>query len=167
MSDTPIFCARCGAAGQRVESYCRSCGEWLPNPAPAGHLPARLRGLSPERRQRRIHLLQLLTALAAAASALITLAVNFGLHPDLLKVPILLCLVIIVWQVIAFLLGRSIQARRSQEADGGGPALPAAQGGAPPALSAADTGDMVRPRSVTENTTALLDSRPAKKGRRE
>ena len=35
VSEAAIFCARCGAAGQKVESYCRSCGEWLPDPAPA------------------------------------------------------------------------------------------------------------------------------------
>ena len=168
MSDAAIFCARCGAAGQKVGSYCRSCGEWLPDPAGAGIGPAgRLRGLSPERRRRRIHTLQLLTALAAAVSALITLAVHFGAHPDLLVITVLLCLLVVAWQGVAFLLGRGVQGRRGQESAGGGPALPAAQAGAVPALNAADTGDMVSRTSVTENTTALLDPVPAKKAKSE
>jgi hypothetical protein len=165
VSDAAIFCSKCGAAGQKAGSYCRSCGEWLPDPAGAGIGPgSRLRGLSPERRQRRVHTLQLLTALAAAVAALITLAVHFGAHPDLLRVTVLLCLLVVAWQGVAFFLGRGVQGRRGQELAGGGPSLPAAQGGAVPALNAADTGDLVRPPSVAENTTALLDPVPLKKG---
>jgi hypothetical protein len=167
MSDAAIFCARCGAAGQKVESYCRSCGEWLPDPAPAGRRPGRLRGLSPELKQRRIYVLQFLSALAALAAASITLAVHFGLHPDLLVVTILLCFIVVAWQVVAFFIGRSIQGRRNQETTGGGPALPAAHGGERPALGPADTGDLVRPPSVTESTTALLDPVPVKKTERQ
>ncbi len=167
MSDAAIFCAKCGAAGQKVDSYCRSCGEWLPDPTAAALLPGRLRGVSPERKQRRIYTLQLLSALAALAAALITLGVHFGLHPDMLVVSALLCFVVVAWQVVAFFLGRSIQARRSQDAAAGGPSLPAARSDARPALGAADTGGMVRPQSVTENTTALLDPLPASKGREE
>ena len=37
MSDAAIFCARCGAPGQKVEAYCRSCGEWLPDPEVEWH----------------------------------------------------------------------------------------------------------------------------------
>ncbi len=164
MSHAAIFCARCGAAGQKVESYCRSCGEWLPDPAAAAHLPGRLRGLSPERKQRRIHTLQLLSALAALAAAVITLAVHLGLHPDMLVVSILLCFLVVAWQGVAFFIGRSIRGLRSQGPAEGEPALPAAQGGARTALNTADTRDLVRPPSVTENTTAILDRVPLKKG---
>lgn len=45
-----------------------------------------------------------------------------------------------------------------------GSGLPAAKGGGRSALNAADTGDLVRPPSVTESTTALLDPVPVKKG---
>lgn len=168
VSDAVIFCARCGAAGQKVESYCRSCGEWLPDPAAAWHPRGRLRGLSPERKQRRIRTLEILSALAAAAAAVITLAVHFGLHPDMLVVTIILCFVVVAWQAVAFFIGHSIQGTRGQgSAEGGGPSLPAAQAGARPTLSAADTAGLVRPQSVTENTTALLDRVPSKKGGQE
>jgi hypothetical protein len=163
VSDAAIFCARCGAAGQKVESYCRSCGEWLPDPAPAAHLPGRLRGLSPERKQRRIHILQILSALAALAAALVTLAVHLGLHPDMLVLSILLCFLVVAWQGVSFFIGRSIQGMRSQGTAEGGPALPAAKGAARPSMNAADTAGLVRPPSVTENTTALLDPVPLKK----
>ena len=167
MSEAAIFCAKCGAAGQKVESYCRSCGEWLPDPAVAWHPRGRLRGLSPERKQRRIRTLEILSALAAAAAAVITLAVHFGLHPDMLVVTILLCFVVVAWQAVAFFIGRSIQGKRGEGTGEGGPALPAAQGSARPALDAADTRGLVRPPSVTENTTALLDPVPVKKGGKE
>lgn len=164
----PICSERC-AINSSTEalagSYCRSCGEWLADPAAVARLgPGALRGLSPERKQQRVHALELLSALAAAAAALITLGVHFGLHPDLLRVTILLCLLVVAWQVVAFVIGRSIQGRQSRESEEGGRVLPRPQGAAPPALQAADTGEMVRAPSVTENTTALLESVPVKKG---
>ena len=70
-----IFCSRCGATGQSVESYCRSCGEWLADPAAAGRRRGRLRRLSPERKQRRMRVLELLTAFAALVAGFITLSV--------------------------------------------------------------------------------------------
>lgn len=165
MSDGgPIFCARCGAAGQQVESYCRSCGEWLHNPTAARTPRGRLRGLSPERKWRRVRTLELLSALAAAAAAGIAFAVRGGADPDLLIVSMLLCLVVVAWQAVAFFIGRSLQVGRSRGAAEGGTALPAAQGGVRSALNAALTGDLVRPPSVTENTTALLDPVPVQKG---
>ena len=109
MSEASIFCAKCGAAGQRVNSYCRSCGEWLADPAAPAHLPARLRRLSPERKQRRIQTLQILSALAAAAAAFLTLAVHFGLHEDMLVLAALLCLVVVAWQGVAFFILRSVR----------------------------------------------------------
>lgn len=163
MSDAAIFCSRCGAAGQRAESYCRSCGEWLPDPAAAWHPRNRLRGLSPERRQRRIRVLELLSALAAATAGVIILTGRGGAQPELLVIAALLCFIVVAWQAVAFFIGRSIQGKRGREAAEVGTALPA-QGGARSALNAADTGDLVRPPSVTENTTALLDPVPLKRG---
>lgn len=164
MSDATIFCSRCGAAGQRVESYCRSCGEWLPDPTAAWHPRGRLRHLSPERKQRKMRVLELLSAVAAAVAGVITLAVLSGADRELLVVPVMLCFVVVAWQAVTFFLGRSLQGRRGRGPAEVGSELPA-QGNARSALNAADTGDLVRPPSVTENTTALLDPLPAKKGR--
>ena len=162
-----IFCSRCGAAGQRVESYCRSCGEWLPDPLAALTPRGRMRRLSPERKQRRMRALELLSAAAALVSGLLTLAVLTGASLELLVVAMVLCFAVVGWQMVTFFMGRSIQPRRGQEPAEGGATLPAAQAGARPTLNAADTRDLVRPPSVTENTTALLDPAPAKRGRRE
>ena len=165
MSEAPtIFCARCGAPGQRAESYCRSCGEWLPDPAAAGRRRGRLRRLSPERKQRRMRALELLSAAAALVSGLVTVAVRNGAEQDLLLIPIMLCFAVVGWQAIAFLMGRSIQGRRGQVTAEGGPALSPPQVAARSALKPADTTDLVRPPSVTEETTALLDPTRAKRG---
>ena len=164
MSDAAIFCSKCGAPGQKIESYCRSCGEWLPDPTAAWHPRGRLRQLSPERKQRRMRVLELISAVAAALAGVITLAVLSGADFELLIVPMVLCFLIVGWQAVAFFLGRSIQGRRSQGETEGGPTLPTAQAGARSALNTADTSDLVRPPSVTENTTALLDPAPLKKG---
>jgi hypothetical protein len=150
-----------------MESYCRSCGEWLPDPAATGLRPGGLRGLSPELKQRRIYLLQLLSALAALVAALLTLAVHFGLHEDMLVVTILLCFVVVAWQMVAFFIGRSIHGRRTHEPAVRLQSLSAAHKGERPVLGAADTGDLVRPPSITESTTALLDPVPAKKTERQ
>jgi hypothetical protein len=164
LSGAAIFCARCGTAGQKVESYCRSCGEWLPDPEVKWHPRDRLRGLSPERKWRRLRTLEVLTALAAAGAAFIAFAVRAGADLDLLIVSMLLCLVVVAWQAVALFIGRSIQGGRGRGPAEGGLALPAARAGARPSLNPADTGGLVRPPSVTENTTALLDPVPLKRG---
>jgi hypothetical protein len=166
MSGAALFCSKCGAPGQRVESYCRNCGEWLPDPAAALTPRGRLRRLSPERKQRRMRLLELLSAIAALVSGFITLAVLSGADFELLVVPMILSFVVVGWQTVAFFMGRSIQGRRGQDSAEGGPALPIAQADVRSALNPADTRDLVRPPSVTENTTALLDPAPVKKGRK-
>lgn len=150
-----------------VESYCRSCGEWLPDPAAAMTPRGRLRRMSPERKHRRMRALELLSAAAALVSGLLTLAVLSGADLEFLVVPIILCFAVVGWQVVTFFMGRSIQRRQGQEASESGPALSATQPGTRPVLNAADTRDIVCPPSVTENTTALLKSVPAKKGGRE
>jgi hypothetical protein len=168
MSDAAtIFCPRCGTPGQRVESYCRSCGEWLADPAAALTPRGRLRRLSPERKQRRMRVLELLSAIAALVSGLLTLRVLIGADLELLVAAMILSFVVVGWQMVAFFMGRSIQGRRGQDSAEGGPAPPAAQTDVRPALNPADTRDLVRPPSVTENTTALLDPSPSKKGGRE
>jgi hypothetical protein len=158
-----IFCSKCGAPGQRVESYCRSCGEWLPDPAVAWHPHGKLRRLSPERKQRRMRALELLSATAALVSGIVTVSVHGGAGRGLLIIPIILCFAVVAWQAVAFFLGSSLQGRRTR----GGTTFPAAQGGSRPTLNSADTRDLVPPPSVTENTTVLLDPISVKKGRRE
>src|SRR5919205_767054 len=103
-----IFCPRCGAPGQRVESYCRSCGEWLPDPAAALTPRGRMRRMSPERKQRRMRALELLSAAAAFASGVMTLAVFHGAGHEFLFVPVILCFAIFAWQLVAFFMGRSL-----------------------------------------------------------
>ncbi len=159
-----IFCARCGAAGQRVESYCRSCGEWLADPSAALTPRGRLRRMSPDRKQSRMRVLELLSATAAFASGIITLAVLDGADRALLCVPAVLCLTVAMWQLVTFFIGRSLQKRQPETEAEGGPALPTARAGARPSLNPADTTDLVPPPSVTENTTALLDPSPARRG---
>ena len=111
--------------------------------------------------------LELLSAAAALVSGLLTLAVLTGASLELLVVAMVLCFAVVGWQMVTFFMGRSIQARRGPEAVEEGATLTAARAGARPTLNAADTRDLVRPPSVTENTTALLDTAPAKRGRRE
>lgn len=158
-----IFCSRCGAPGQRVESYCRSCGGWLPDPSAALTPRGRLRRLSPERKQRRMRALELLSAAAALGAGLLTLRVLSGASLELLVVSAMLSFAVVAWQMVTFLMGRSLQQRQGQAAAEDGPALPTAQAEARPVLNAADTRDLVPPPSVTENTTALLDLSPVNK----
>lgn len=162
-----IFCSRCGAPGQKVESYCRSCGEWLPDPAAAWHPRGRLRRLSPERKHRRMRVLELLSAVAALVSGVIALAVLTGADLEMLVIPVILCFAVVGWQTVAFFMGRSIQRRRGQDAAEDRQALPIPPAEARSALNPADTRDMVRPPSVTEQTTALFNPAGTKKGEQQ
>lgn len=64
-----------------------------------------------------------------------------------------LCVLTFALQVIAFVIGRGLQKRAEKGRD----ELPGGGSGTPPQLTPADTGQFVRPPSVTEHTTELLE----------
>ena len=164
MSDAAetIFCSRCGAGGQHADSYCRSCGLWLPDPRAVGRRHGRLRLRTPEERNRKMRVLEAVGAvfsLSAAVLIFVSLAARPS-HP--LLVPAAdLCIVAAVFQVVSFVIGRGLQKRIEKgHRDETGRAAVADV----PQLSPADSSQFVRPPSVTEHTTELLEPRKARRG---
>jgi hypothetical protein len=156
-----MFCQKCGAADQSMDSYCKRCGEWLPDTTHLGRRHGRLRARTPEQRNRKMRLLEILSALFALSSAGLIMGVLTGnLDKTLLSLALNFCMVITAFQVVNFAIGRSLQKRIKQARDDVDRVNNLEQGKAAPQLNEADASLFVHPASVTESTTALLESSP-------
>ncbi len=115
-----LFCPKCGAGEQSHESYCRSCGEWLPNLehiGGSGLFPATSR----EERVQRIRFLELISIGMSLTSALIVFLFLAGyLDRDLLFLVVAFGVVVSIYQIANMYLGRkvakSLPTRPSHEA---------------------------------------------------
>ncbi|MDQ3819699.1 MAG: hypothetical protein M3362_18770 [Acidobacteriota bacterium] len=157
-----MFCSKCGAADQSADSYCKRCGEWLPDKSHLGRRRGRFRARTPEQRHRKMRVLEVVSAVAALSSALIILAALAGkVERPVLVIAADLCFVTAVFQAVNFAIGYSLQKRLRQvrdEADRTG--IFEAKSDRPQ-LNQPDTGDLVRSASsVTESTTELLEPLP-------
>ena len=63
-----MFCQKCGAAEQKADSYCTRCGEWLPDTEHLGRRRGRFRQRTPEERNRKMRVMEAVSALFAVAS---------------------------------------------------------------------------------------------------
>ncbi len=157
-----MFCQKCGAADQSVDSYCKRCGEWLADPSQLrrrrGHLGAR----TPEERNRKMRILEAISALFSLGALVVIIGVLSGkLDKAVLVVAADLCIVIGIFQVVNFLIGRTLQNRlkRARADEHEAAALPKPEENAPQ-LNPADYSSFVPPASVTENTTEFLETVP-------
>jgi len=153
-----MFCPHCGAGEQNVDSYCKRCGEWLPDTSHLGRRRGRLTARTPEQRNQKMRILEAASFLAALASAFIIGAFFSGkVEKSALMIALDLSVMTAAFQVVNFIIGRSLQKRLKQgreEAERDG-ALQAASERF--RLKQADTSSLVQPASVTENTTAILE----------
>lgn len=157
-----MFCSKCGAADQAADSYCKRCGEWLPDTSRLGRRRGRFWARTPEQRSHKMRFLEVVTFLFALSSIVIMALVLAGkLEKPALVVAIDLSLVTAVFQVINFLIGRSLQQRlrqgREEEAE---KRVNLGAVEERPQLRPADTSNLAQPLSVTEGTTAILEPVP-------
>ena len=154
-----MFCQKCGKGEQTPESYCRACGEWLPDLSKRGRRS--FGGDSPEESLKIALYLSGITTIVALVLAILLYANYLG-EPDvprLIYATAAFLLAIAGWQASNFYVGmklrRNFVRRRAGDSDGGTNELKAAPNAA---LPAADTSKFVyrTPGSVTENTTELL-----------
>jgi hypothetical protein len=154
-----MFCPKCGADHQVPESYCRSCGEWLPD---LDYKTSRLRLGTSTRKEKvtRIRTLELISAgLSLTAAAIIFSFLFTGANQGLLFLAAAVTIVVAVYQIANMFLGYSVmkglpkppgerqrQFERPRET----------------ALPAPNTNDLRVPASVTENTTTKLNKAEAK-----
>jgi hypothetical protein len=156
-----MFCPECGAAEQSMDSYCKRCGEWLPDTKRLGRRHGRLSARTPEQRNRKMRVLEILSAVFALLTGGLIVGVLTGnLDRTVLSLAVNLCTLIMAFQAINFAIGKSLQKRIKQGRDEGERSDKLEQGKSLPQLNEADASLFVQPPSVTESTTALLDPVP-------
>jgi hypothetical protein len=163
-----MFCPKCGKDEQMPESYCRACGEWLPDLAKRGRKS--FGGDSPEESLNISLFLSAITSIAALLLAVWLYAAYFGKPgvPGIIYVTAAFLLAIAGWQAsnfyISIKLRRNLARRRSRDFSAQSNELNSASQ-SNGALPAADTSQFVRSaaQSVTENTTELLEAVPRKR----
>jgi hypothetical protein len=148
-----MFCPKCGASDQRPESYCRRCGEWLPDidaPTQAGLFRKRTR----DEKIRKMRILEVVSAaLAFTSAAIIFLVLSGRGDTGLLNLAGICCIVIAVYQAVNFYFGYTLQPKRNKEHPQEGREIKRERD-LPPALDGyANVIDMP---SVTDNTTELI-----------
>jgi hypothetical protein len=151
-----MFCPKCGADGQGAESYCKRCGEWLPD-LETIRRPGLFRKRTREEKIRKMRVLEGVSAgLSLTAGAIITSVLMAGTDTQLLYLALFCCLVVAIYQMVNFYLGYKLQQRIDRSRSG----LPDEIQGAEETfgrLNAADTTPFVNRASVIENTTELLE----------
>ena len=148
-----MFCPKCGNADQSPESYCRQCGEWLPNLEDTGKAGF-FRVTTREEKVRKIRTLELISIGLSLTSAMIIFAFLFGnIDRGLLFLALASGLVVAVYQAASMYMGHKVLRGLPR-----GPAekeKPAAV-----ELPPAATKQLNTPASVVEKTTELLDKVP-------
>lgn len=156
-----MFCPKCGAADQSVDSYCKRCGEWLPDTSHLGRRRGRLTTRTPEQRNRKMRVLEAASFLAALTSAFIIGAYFSGkLEKPALVIALDLSVITAIFQIVNFIIGRSLQKRLKQGRDDAEREVALKPASERFQLQQADTSSLVQPASVTENTTAILEPIP-------
>ena len=148
-----IFCPECGTAGQTPESYCRSCGVWLPHLGSPGKL-IRSPAASREDKLVRIRTLEIISAgLSITAGAIVFTYLFTGADRGLLFLAAAVSFVVAIYQIANMVLGHGVAKSL--------PVPPEIQRQIDPApdlkLPAQRTNELAAPASVTEHTTRQLD----------
>ena len=156
-----MFCPKCGAADQSVDSYCKRCGEWLPDTSHLGRKRGRLTTRTPEQRNQKMRILEAASFLAALSSAFIIGAYFSGkLEKPALVIALDLSVVTAIFQIVNFIIGRSLQKRLKQGRDDAEKDVALQPASERFRLKQANTSNLAQPASVTENTTAILEPIP-------
>lgn len=154
-----MFCPKCGKNEQAPESYCRACGEWLPDLIKRGR--KNFGGASPEESLRISLFLSALSSIVALLLSLWLYTTYLGKEnvPAIIYMTAAFLLAIAGWQASNFYIGiklrRKFVRRRTGDFAAQANELNSPQQKA--ALPPADVSQFVhKPQSVTENTTELL-----------
>ncbi len=139
-----MYCSNCGTPEQTAKTYCRKCGKWI------GTGP-------PEERMTVMIVFNALSAVFGVAAAIALYLTYFGDKAAKWSVYVAatFCLIISVYQTLSFLFALNLRSRLKQ-----GQASSTELGSKDiRELPEADASMFVQPKSVTENTTELLERR--------
>ena len=162
-----MFCPKCGAGDQRADSYCKRCGEWLPD-IDALARPRLFRKSTREQKIRKMRILEAISAgLSLTSAAIIISVLRGGGNTQLLILAVFCCLIVAAYQVVNFYLGHKLQQRVDQSRTQGTGEIKAVAEDRVRALSTGDATPFVGGHSVVEGTTKLLEPLPRKAKREE
>lgn len=153
-----MFCSNCGAADQSPNAYCKRCGEWLADKKSFGG-----RGASkPEERITTMIVFNGLTVLLALFSAIALYATYLNTPEAKWSVYVAgaCCFVIAIHQMFSLAFALELRSRLKRGHTDAGTTIVSESGDNAAALGSGKTTQFVDARSVTENTTELLEAVP-------
>ena len=114
-----MFCPKCGKSDQTPESYCRQCGEWLPDLAKRGRKS--FGGNSPEESLQISLVLSAMSAVVALVLAILLYSRFFGAPdvPGLIYLTAAFLLAIAGWQASIFYVGIKLRRNLARRRKGG------------------------------------------------
>jgi hypothetical protein len=150
-----MFCSTCGADSQNVKSYCKRCGEWLPDLKAGSRLA--FGGETPQQNIFSGLFMSALSAFAALFSAIALYATYLGTSDAKwsIYVAAAFCLCIAGWQASSFVIGLKLRRRLKQGREAPAVAEFKTHQEAP-SLNEADFNSIVKTPSVAEGTTREL-----------
>ena len=155
-----MFCSKCGANAQSADSYCKRCGEWVPD-IDALTRPRLFRRWTREQKIRKMRVLEAVSAgLALTSAAIIWTVLSGNSDTHILFVPLICCLIIAVYQMVNFYLGHKLQQKVDQSRAKGVEEVEAPPEKRVGLLGSADVTPFAGRHSVAENTTELLEPIP-------
>ena len=155
-----MFCPKCGAAGQTAESYCKRCGEWLPDIGALAR-PKLFRKLSRDEKIAKMRVLEMVSVGLSVTSAAVILSVLAGGNDiQILFLALLCCVLVTVYQIVNFYLGYKLQRKIERSRAEGIDEIEAPAEKRVEALGSAAATPFVGRGSVVENTTELLEPIP-------
>jgi hypothetical protein len=159
-----MFCPKCGADAQTAESYCKRCGEWLPD-IDGLTRPRIFRKRTREEKIRKMRLLEAVSAGLSLTAAVIIFGVLSGrTDGHLLFLSFICCLITALYQIVNFYLGHKLHQRPNQSRF---QEMQAAVQNKVGALPSGEATAFVNRSSIVENTTARLEPVQRKTKRQE
>lgn len=161
-----MFCPNCGKTEQKENSYCRSCGEFLPDLSKKNKI-ASFGGDTPEEQIRTNLFLNLLSAVVSLSLAIALYVYFYGRDtPQLIYLTAAFLLAMSFWQFSTCFIGLKLRKNFNKRNDSAA-GQTEEQIHFEPAktkelLNEADVSDIV-PVSVTENTTRHLSEKIKRK----
>ena len=137
-----MFCSNCGASEQTPKTYCRHCGTWIGTGRPEERITVMI-------------IFNALSALFATIAAMVLFMTESGRLAATwaINLAATFCLIISVYQTLSFLFALNLRSRLKQ-----GHETPAKiESRSLLELKEADNAAFLRPHTVTENTTELLE----------
>ena len=168
-----MFCSNCGKGEQTPDSYCRSCGEFLVDPASRYSLINRILGISRPEKQLNVTLtIDLVTSIVSGLLMVFLMGYFDGRFqktgvpaPPIVYFVYLFLGLLSAWQLLSFVIGVKLKTKLSGAKRSGLPSDETMNvqnnlaGSAHPALPSIDHHDIVSP-GVTEDTMRNLDRIP-------